>query len=75
MSQPNPIIQISNLSKSFLVGGQPLEYLKDISLSVDPGEMVAVTGPSGNGKSTTINMITGIDRPTSGEVVAQRPAA
>ena len=69
MSQTNPIIQISNLSKSFLVGGQPVQILKDISLSVDPGEMVAITGPSGNGKSTTLNMITGIDRPSSGEVV------
>lgn len=68
MSQPAPIIEIKNLSKFFLVGGQPVQILKDISLSVDPGEMVAVTGPSGNGKSTTLNMITGIDRPSSGEV-------
>ncbi|NLH08674.1 MAG: ABC transporter ATP-binding protein [Chloroflexi bacterium] len=42
--------------------------LKGIDLTIDAGEFVAVVGKSGSGKSTMINMITGIDRPTSGEV-------
>jgi putative ABC transport system ATP-binding protein len=63
------MIEVKSLSKSFPVGGEQLQILKDISLSVEPGEMVAISGPSGNGKSTLLNMITGIDRPTSGEVV------
>jgi putative ABC transport system ATP-binding protein len=70
----NPIIEIKDLSKTFLVGGQPVQILKGISISVDPGEMVAITGPSGNGKSTTLNMITGIDRPSSGEVLVNGAA-
>jgi putative ABC transport system ATP-binding protein len=71
---PRRIIEITNVSKSFLVGGQPVEVLKGVTLSVDVGEMVAITGPSGNGKSTALNMITGIDRPTSGEVLVNGSA-
>jgi putative ABC transport system ATP-binding protein len=42
--------------------------LKDVSFEVSGGEFVAIVGPSGNGKSTLLNMITGIDHPTAGEV-------
>jgi putative ABC transport system ATP-binding protein len=62
------IIEINELSKSFQNGGQQVEVLKGLSLSIEPGEFVAITGPSGNGKSTLLNMITGIDRPTQGQV-------
>lgn len=68
MLKTDPIIELKDLTKTFVVGGKPLQILKGVSLSVDAGEMVAITGPSGNGKSTTLNMITGIDRPSSGEV-------
>jgi putative ABC transport system ATP-binding protein len=63
------IVEINQVSKSFKVGGQDLQVLKDVSFSVEPGEFIAITGPSGNGKSTTLNMISGIDRPTGGEVI------
>jgi putative ABC transport system ATP-binding protein len=56
------------LHKSFQVSGGEIPVLQGLSLEVDVGEFIAVTGPSGNGKSTLLNMITGIDRPTSGEV-------
>jgi len=52
----------------FQVGGAPVTVLNGISLTVQPGEFVAIVGPSGNGKSTLLNMISGIDRPTGGEV-------
>ncbi|HEX9116188.1 MAG TPA: ABC transporter ATP-binding protein, partial [Anaerolineae bacterium] len=43
--------------------------LRGISFAVQPGEFVSIVGPSGNGKSTLLNMVTGIDRPSAGEVV------
>jgi len=70
LSQPSQyIVELKDLTKSFIVGGQPVQILKGISLQFEPGEFVAITGPSGNGKSTVLNMITGIDRPSGGEVI------
>lgn len=63
------VVEINKLQKVYETGGQKLEVLSDLSLTVESGEFVAVTGPSGNGKSTLLNMITGIDRPTRGEVL------
>ncbi len=63
------IIQVAELVKSYPVGGGQLTILKSISFDVHIGEFVTIVGPSGNGKSTLLNMITGIDRPTSGEVI------
>jgi len=63
------IIEVDNLVKSYPVGGTHLTILKGLSFDVRMGEFVTIVGPSGNGKSTLLNMITGIDRPTSGEVV------
>jgi len=63
------MIKVADLVKSYPVGGTDLTILKGISFDVHMGEFVTIVGPSGNGKSTLLNMITGIDRPTSGEVV------
>ncbi|NJN98055.1 MAG: ABC transporter ATP-binding protein [Anaerolineales bacterium] len=71
MSQLNsqtPIIQVNNVVKNFMVGGNEVTILKGISFEVKQGEFVSIVGPSGNGKSTLLNMITGIDRPSSGEI-------
>jgi putative ABC transport system ATP-binding protein len=67
--QTNNIIEINNLEKAYRVGGNDVPVLKGLSLSAEPGEFMAITGPSGNGKSTLLNMITGIDRPTAGQVI------
>lgn len=64
-----PIIEIRDVVKSFPVGKSTVTILKGISFDVKPGEFVSIVGPSGNGKSTLLNMITGIDRPTSGEII------
>ena len=61
-------IQIRNLSKGYLEGDRFLQVLCECSLSVAKGEFVAVVGKSGTGKSTLLNLISGIDRVDSGEI-------
>lgn len=65
----DPLVQVVEVVKSFPVGGGEITVLKGISFDVKPGEFVSIVGPSGNGKSTLLNMITGIDRPTDGQVI------
>jgi putative ABC transport system ATP-binding protein len=64
-----PVVQIRDVIKTFPVGGGEITVLKGLSFDVKSGEFISIVGPSGNGKSTLLNMITGIDRPTSGEVI------
>ncbi len=68
-AQPGPLVRLDNVYKSYPVGGSAVEVLKGISFDIQPGEFLAIVGASGNGKSTLLNMITGIDHPTRGEVV------
>ncbi len=63
------VVDVREVIKSFPVGDGEITVLKGISFQVKSGEFVSIVGPSGNGKSTLLNMITGIDRPTDGEVV------
>ncbi|MCB9076582.1 MAG: ABC transporter ATP-binding protein [Anaerolineaceae bacterium] len=63
------VVQIKDVVKSFKVGDGEVTILKGISFDVKDGEFVSIVGPSGNGKSTLLNMITGIDRPSDGDVV------
>ena len=67
--QNKPVISLKNIVKAFPVGDDDITVLHDISLDIYPGEFVSIVGPSGNGKSTLLNMVTGIDRPTAGEVI------
>jgi putative ABC transport system ATP-binding protein len=64
-----PIIEIKDVVKSFPAGDDKVTILKGVSFAVKAGEFVSIVGPSGNGKSTLLNMITGIDRPSSGEII------
>ncbi|MDD2695973.1 MAG: ABC transporter ATP-binding protein [Anaerolineales bacterium] len=63
------LVQVIDVVKNFPVGDDEVTVLKGISIDVKPGEFVSIVGPSGNGKSTLLNMITGIDRPTDGQVI------
>jgi putative ABC transport system ATP-binding protein len=60
------IIQIKNLSKSYLVDGNEIPVLNDVSFEIPEGQFVAVMGPSGSGKSTLLYSLGLLDRPTSG---------
>jgi len=60
------IVEIQNLTKSYVVGTSRLDVLKGIDLTVSKGEYVAIMGPSGSGKSTLLNMLGCLDKPTSG---------
>jgi putative ABC transport system ATP-binding protein len=63
------VVKVKDVVKSFPVGDGEVTILKGLSFDVKEGEFVSIVGPSGNGKSTLLNMITGIDRPTGGEVI------
>jgi putative ABC transport system ATP-binding protein len=63
-----PIISLKNVYKAYANGHIQQTVLHDISLDISAGEFVAIVGPSGNGKSTLLNLLTGIDRPSEGQV-------
>ncbi|MFD0677926.1 MULTISPECIES: ABC transporter ATP-binding protein [unclassified Paenibacillus] len=63
------MIELQNIKKSYSRGVEELMILKDISLSIDKGEFVAIVGPSGSGKSTLMNTIGLLDVPTSGSYI------
>jgi putative ABC transport system ATP-binding protein len=63
------IVQVQDVFKNYRMGDHEVEVLKGVSFEIQRGEFVAIVGPSGNGKSTLLNMITGIDHPTSGAVL------
>lgn len=64
-----PIVDAKDVIKKFIVGATEIAILKGISFRVYPGEFVIIVGPSGNGKSTLLNMCTGIDYPSGGQVL------
>lgn len=64
-----PAIQLENVTKRFRTpNGQAYTALRDLTLSVAPGEFCAVVGPTGCGKSTTLSLISGLEPPSAGEV-------
>lgn len=63
------VIELKNLTKTYMMGQVPVEALRGVNLTVYKGDFIAVLGPSGSGKSTLLNMIGALDRPTSGSVV------
>ena len=77
------VLELRDVSKTYGEGAAEVHALRDVDLTVDAGELVAVMGPSGSGKSTLLTIAGSLEQPTSGEVfvggvpvsgdVAQRP--
>jgi putative ABC transport system ATP-binding protein len=62
-------IECQQLSRVFDAGGQPFHALRDVCLTIERGELLAIVGASGSGKSTLLNAIGGLDRPSSGRIL------
>ncbi len=63
------ILELNNISKSFGMGTYSVNVLENFSLTLDAEETLAITGPSGVGKSTLLHIMGGLERPSSGEVL------
>jgi putative ABC transport system ATP-binding protein len=66
---PNPIIQLENLEKDYILGEVVVHVLRGITLEIYPSEFVAIMGASGSGKSTLMNIIGCLDHPTRGRYI------
>lgn len=64
-----PVIRLQDVRKEYIVGDSHIHALDGVSLTVSPGEFVCISGRSGSGKSTMLNMLAGLEKPTSGEIV------
>jgi len=62
------IIEARQISKTYTVDRRKLRVLHEVSLAVDQGEFLVITGSSGSGKTTLLTLLSGLDRPTSGQV-------
>ncbi len=68
------LIKLNHIYKAYTLGPLKTPVLQDISLTINTGEFVVITGPSGNGKSTLLNLLTGIDKPCEGEIIVNGSA-
>jgi macrolide transport system ATP-binding/permease protein len=62
----SPLLELRAVSRTYTSGGEPLTVLKEVSLSIQSGEFVAIMGASGSGKSTLMNIIGCLDKPSKG---------
>jgi len=69
MKTGKTVVSASLLCKTYQIGEVKVEVLKDVNLKVDRGEFTVISGPSGSGKTTLLNIISSIDKPTSGKIV------
>ena len=65
------LVSLRNVTKSYIRGKQKVEVLHGVDLEIGAGEFLALMGPSGSGKTTVLNLIAGLDQPSSGEVLVK----
>lgn len=65
----NTVLNVKDLCKTYIVNKRQNNVLKNVNFTVNKGEMIAIMGPSGSGKSTLLYSVSGMDAPTSGEVI------
>jgi putative ABC transport system ATP-binding protein len=63
-----PLIQVSDLRKTFMMGSTPVHALDGVSLTIQANSFTVVMGPSGSGKSTLLYLLGGLDRPSQGQI-------
>jgi putative ABC transport system ATP-binding protein len=66
-----PLVELQDVHRSYVRGGETVRALRGVSLGVEPGEFIVVTGPSGSGKSTLLHVMAGLDRPNQGDVLLE----
>ncbi|MCU1348512.1 MAG: transporter related protein [Acidobacteria bacterium] len=64
-----PLIQLTDLQKLYRLGRVDVRALRDVTLEIEAGELMALAGPSGSGKTTLLNIIGCVDKPTAGRVI------
>lgn len=69
MPHSSPVLFTRDLTKVFMIGRRELRVLSGITLDIYPGEFLTIMGPSGCGKSTLLHLLSGLERPTSGEIM------
>ncbi len=67
-----PIIELQKVTRTYRLGSEVIHALNSVSLQINEGEYIAITGASGSGKSTLVNVIGGLDSPNSGTVVVDK---
>ncbi|MBU2865274.1 ABC transporter ATP-binding protein [Reinekea forsetii] len=66
---PNSVLSCQSVSRSFKLGHESIDVLKNISFDISAGEMASIVGTSGSGKTTLLNLLAGLDEPSQGEVL------